>query len=170
MDNDTGLGETGAPSVASDDDISIKANYLREACQPLYNGARCMKLASTLLLMNVCTIHGVSNKFMDELLALLHKHLLPKDNLLPPSMYAAKSFTRKVGLDYKHIHACVNGCILFRKQYETLEACPKCRATRYKKFGRSFVPQKSCAALPLNSLVIVYVPSSTHIRDDDMAC
>jgi hypothetical protein len=110
-----GLGETRAPSVASDDDISTEANYLWETCQPLYNGARCTKLASTLLLMNVCTIHGVSNKFMDELLALLHKHLLPKDNLLPPSMYAAKSLTKKVGLDYKHIHACVNGCILFRK-------------------------------------------------------
>jgi hypothetical protein len=91
-----GLGETGAPSVASDDDISTEANYLREACQPLYNGARCTKLASTLLLMNVCTVHGVSNKFMDELLALLHKHLLPKDNLLPPNMYVAKSLTRKV--------------------------------------------------------------------------
>jgi hypothetical protein len=35
VDNDMGLGETGAPSVASDDDISIEANYLWEACQPL---------------------------------------------------------------------------------------------------------------------------------------
>jgi hypothetical protein len=86
VDNDIGLGEIGAPSIASDDDISIEANCLWETCQPLYNGARCMKLASTLLLMNVCTIHGISNKFMDELLTLLHKHLLPKDNLLPPSM------------------------------------------------------------------------------------
>jgi hypothetical protein len=113
VDNDMGLGETRAPLIANDDDISIEANYLREACQPLYNGARCTKLASILLLMNVCTIHGVSNKFMDDLLALLHKHLLPKDNLLPLSMYATKNLTRKVGLDYKHIHACVNGCILF---------------------------------------------------------
>jgi len=144
-----GLGEIGAPSIASDDDISIEANYLQEACQPLHNGARCTKLTSTLLLMNVCTIHGVSNKFMDELLALLHKHLLPKDNLLPLSMYAVKSLTRKVGLDYKHIHACVNGCILFRKQYETLEACPKCGAIQYKKFGRSLVPQKVVWHLPL---------------------
>jgi len=149
VDNDMGLGETGAPSVASDDDISTEANYLREACQPLYNGARCTKLASTLLLMNVCTVHGVSNKFMDELLALLHKHLLPKDNLLPPSMYAAKRLTRKVGLDYKHIHACVNGCILFRKQYSTLEACSKCGATWYKKFGTSLVPQKVLRHFPL---------------------
>jgi hypothetical protein len=47
VDNDMGLGETRAPLVTSDDDISIEANYLWEACQPLYNGARCTKLAST---------------------------------------------------------------------------------------------------------------------------
>jgi hypothetical protein len=110
-----GLGETWTPSVASDDDISIEANCLREACQPLYNGVRCTKLTSTLLLMNVCTILGVSNKFMDELLTLFHKHLLSNDNLLPPNMYVIKNLTRKIGLDYKHIHACVNGCILFQK-------------------------------------------------------
>jgi hypothetical protein len=88
-----------------------------------------MKLTSTLLLMNVCTIHGVSNKFMDELLTFFHKYLLPKNNLLPLNMYTTKSLVRKVGLDYKHIHACAfHGCILFRKQYETLEACLKCEA------------------------------------------
>jgi hypothetical protein len=135
-----GPGETGAPLVEGDDDISVEANYLLETCQPLYNGAKCTKLASTLLLMNVCTIHGLSNKFVDELLALLHRHLLPKDNLLLPSMYVAKSLIRKVGLDYKHIHACVNGCIIFWKWYETLEACPKCKAIWYKKFGKSLVP------------------------------
>jgi hypothetical protein len=119
-DNDMGLGEIGAPSIASDDDISIETNCLWETCQPLYNDARCTKLASTLLLMNVCTIHGISNMFVDELLTLLHKHLLPKDNLQPPSMYVVENFTRIVGLDYKHIHACLNGCILFQKRDDTL--------------------------------------------------
>ncbi len=32
VDNDMGLCETGAPLVASDDDISIEANYLQETC------------------------------------------------------------------------------------------------------------------------------------------
>lgn len=72
-------------------------------------------LASTLLLMNVCMMHGVSNKFVDELLALLHKHLSPKDNYLPPNMYAAKTLINNVGLDYNNIHAFVNGCVLFFK-------------------------------------------------------
>jgi hypothetical protein len=99
---------------------------VREACQPLYKGAKSLMLAATLFLMNVCMVHGVSNKFVDELLALLHKHLLPPDNCLPPTMYVAKTLTSKVRLNNTNIHACVNGRVLFRKQYETLDTCPKC--------------------------------------------
>ncbi len=65
------------------EDISNEANVLWEACQPLYLGARSTMVASTLLLMNICTVRGVSNKVTKELLALLHRHLLPKDNCLP---------------------------------------------------------------------------------------
>ncbi len=99
-------------------------------------------LAATHLLMNVCMVHGVSNKFVDELLALLHKHLLPLDNCLPPTMYAAKTLTSKVGLNYTNIHACVNGCVLFCKQYETLDTCPKCKSARCKEHGQSPVAVK----------------------------
>jgi hypothetical protein len=77
-------------------------------------------LATTFLLMNVCKVHGVSNKFVDELLTLLHKHLLPLDNCLPPTMYATKTLTSKVGLKYNNIDACVNGGVLFWKEYEGL--------------------------------------------------
>ncbi len=45
-----------------------------------------------MLLMNVCQVHGVLNKFVNELLALLHLHLLSKDNCLLSSMYQAKVF------------------------------------------------------------------------------
>jgi len=58
-------------------------------------------------------MHSFSNKFVDKLLALLHIHVLPKDNCLLPSMYAAKSLTNKVGLDYRNIHACRNVGVLF---------------------------------------------------------
>ncbi len=102
--------------VDDHDDVASEAQHLRETCQPLYKGAKSSMLEATLLLMNVCMVHGMSNKFVDELLALLHKHLLPLDNCLPPTMYAAKTLTNKVGLNYTNIHACVNGCVLFRKQ------------------------------------------------------
>ncbi len=99
--------------TADQDDYSDEADALREACESLYTGAQSTKLATTMLLMNMCQVHGVSNKFVDELLALLHLHLLPKDNYLPSSMYRTKVLTSRVGLRYNNIHACTNGCILF---------------------------------------------------------
>ena len=43
---------------------------------PLFVGASVTKLATIMLLMTICTIHGINNKFMDELLYLLHKYIL----------------------------------------------------------------------------------------------
>ncbi len=57
---DPGLEAAGVVPIV--EDISNEANVLQEACQPLYLGARSTMLTSTLLLMNICTIHGVSNK------------------------------------------------------------------------------------------------------------
>ncbi len=75
VEEDIGNNDEGL--VANDhDDVASEAQHLQEACQPLYKGAKSSMLAATLLLMNVCMVHGVSNKFVDELLALLHKHLL----------------------------------------------------------------------------------------------
>jgi hypothetical protein len=132
-----------------DEYIFSEGQYLREACQPLYSGARSSMLTATLLLMNVCKAHGVSNKFVHELLALLHKHLLPLDNCLPPTMYVAKTLTSKVGLKYNNIDACVNGCVLFRKEHATLETCPKCGLARFKAYGKSNVAVKIVRHFPL---------------------
>ncbi len=96
-----------------EEDNGVDVARLQEACQPLYLGSHSMKLVATMLLMNICTIHGVGNKFVDELLALLHKHLLPTSNCLLINMYHAKILTRKADLNYKIIHACPSGCVLF---------------------------------------------------------
>jgi hypothetical protein len=106
-------------------------------------------LATTLLLMNIYKVQGFSKKFVDELLALFHKHLLPLDIFLPPIMYIAKTLTNKVGLKYNNIDACVNGCVLFRKEYETLETCPKCGSARFKAYGKSNVVVKIVQHFPL---------------------
>jgi hypothetical protein len=131
--NDEGL------VVDDHDDVASEVQHLREACQPLYKGAKSSMLTTTFLLMNVRMVHGVSNKFVDELLGLLHKHLLPLDNCLPPTMYVAKTLTSKVGLNYTNIHACVNGCVLFCKQYETFDTYSKCESTQFKEHGQSHV-------------------------------
>ncbi len=119
----------------NDEDCGANIARLQEACQPLYLGTHSTKLANIMLLRNICTIHGVNNKFMDELLSLLHKHLFPLDNCLLSNMYHAKALIRNLGLNYKIIHACPNGCVLFQGVYVNLETCPKCGLARYKDVG-----------------------------------
>jgi len=130
-------------------DFSNEANALLETCESLYISAQSTKLTVIMLLMNVCQVHGVLDKFVNELLALLHLHLLPRDNYLPSSMYWAKFLTSKVGLRYNNIHACSNRCVLFRKQYEGMQKCPKCAAPRYRTVGGSQVPIKVMQHFPL---------------------
>jgi hypothetical protein len=65
------------------------------------------------ILMNSCTVHGINNKFANKLFTLLWLHLLPVDNCLPHDYYIAKTLTRRLGLDYKNIHDCGKGCVIF---------------------------------------------------------
>ncbi len=47
------------------DNVDNRAT-LQEACIPMYQGAQCNKIATTMTLVNMCTIHRCSNKFVDE--------------------------------------------------------------------------------------------------------
>jgi hypothetical protein len=59
--------------------------------------------------------------------------MFPKDNELPATMYEAKQVVCPMGLKIEKIHACPNDCILYHgKEYEKLDACPVCLASRYK--------------------------------------
>ena len=53
---------------------------------------------------------------------LLNK-ILPKDNELPTTTYEAKQLVCPLGLEVQKIHACPNDCILYRGEYENLDAC-----------------------------------------------
>ncbi len=70
-------------------------------------------LSTTLLLLNLTIVHGVSNNFMDELFSLLWKELLPKGNKMPATTYEALKIIKVFGLSYDSIHACTNGCVFF---------------------------------------------------------
>jgi hypothetical protein len=43
---------------------------LEDAMKELYARAKCTKLATIIFFMNLCTIHEVNNKFVDEFFAL----------------------------------------------------------------------------------------------------
>ena len=134
------------PPVAAGRDNVVPffdAIVMDKSLQPLYNGARCSQLASTILLMNLCTIHNISNQCANELFTLLHSHILPENNTLPRTRdYAAKTLTAKLGLTYNLIHACEYGCVLFRGPHEHAVCCPKCGGRRYRDEDRRCFPVK----------------------------
>jgi hypothetical protein len=118
--------------VCLENDMDEDPYELEDAIQELYEGAKSSILAATILIMTMCTIHGVSNKFADQLFALFSLHLLPGENLLPKNYHAAKSMIRKLGLNYNTIQACEGGCVLFRGPYDNDVRCAKCNKTLYK--------------------------------------
>ncbi len=89
-----------------DDDVLDGLDALQEACVPLYESAHCTKLATTMMLMNMCIVHNCSNKFFNELFSLLYNFLLPTYNTLFNNMYYVKALTQHIGLKYKKIHVC----------------------------------------------------------------
>ena len=143
-DDEEPMGDLG---IADDKDDA--PHDLEEAIQELYDGARSSVLAATILIMTLCTIHGVNNKFADQIFALFRLHLLPGENRLPKNYHAAKSLIRKLGLNYNTIHACVGGCVLFRGPLENATHCPKCNAPRYKDVQKKKRPWKVLRHFPL---------------------
>ena len=117
--------------------------------EALYDGSKSSKLAATILLMNLCTVHGVSNQCANKFFSILHLHLLPKNNTLPKNYHAAKSLTMKLGLKYKTIHACEKGCMLFRGEHANALRCPKCNGRRYRDEDRRAIPLKVLRHFPL---------------------
>ena len=89
------------------------------------------KLGTVLELLQWKAENAVADKGFEKLLKILKKKL-PKDNELPDSTYATKKVVCPLGLEVQKIHACPNDCILYRGEYEDLNACPVCGALRYK--------------------------------------
>jgi hypothetical protein len=145
-------GDDHGGDVAGDggvDNSDFDPTMLEQSLQVLYDGARSSQLAATVLLLNLCTVHGVSNNCANELFSLLHLHLLPQGNVLPRSYHAAKSVTAKLGLTYNSIHACERGCVLFRGEHEDAVRCPKCGGRRFKDEERRSFPLKVLRHFPI---------------------
>ena len=71
-------------------------------------------------------------KFHRIVLELL-KEMLPENNTLPICNYEVKKFLCTMGLEYQKIHACPNGCVLYKDEFASLKTCPTCRLSRFKK-------------------------------------
>jgi hypothetical protein len=136
-------------NTEEDGNVQFDSDGLEEAVGGLYEGAKSSTLAATILLLNLCIVHGVSNCFMNELFCILHGHILLDGNSLPRNNYAARTLTRKLGLTYNTIHACESGCVLFRGVLANATECPQCRKPRFKDQTRQKFPVKVLRHFPI---------------------
>lgn len=63
---------------------------LEEAIQSLFGRLKCRNLAISILLLNLYTVYGMSNSFVDVMFTILQVHILPSGNCLPKNYYVAK--------------------------------------------------------------------------------
>jgi uncharacterized Zn finger protein (UPF0148 family) len=95
-------------------------------------GKEFTQLRVVLELLKLKGTHGWSGNSFSDLLSLLAK-LLPKPNTLPTCTYRAKKLICPLFLGVEKIHACLNHCILYRKEHEFKTKCPVCGVSRYKR-------------------------------------
>ena len=88
-------------------------------------------LSALLFLMNYCRTHNIFNAFVNELLMLLCKSILPIGNMLVKSEYKASKMLKRFGLSYDIIQACPKGCALFRGELEEDDTCLECGSDQY---------------------------------------
>ena len=60
------------------------------------------------------------------------KDLMPSENEIPISLYEAKKTLSTLGMEYEKIHACLNDCILYRKEFLEANSYPVCKYLRWK--------------------------------------
>ena len=137
------MGSIPTDGTRSSPEIDIAATL------PLYEGSTLSMLCATLLIVNCCKTHSVSNMFLNELLMLLSMSIFPKGNCLPKTEYEASKILRRLGLAYNMIHACPNGFCLFRGEREDAVQCPVGDHDRYRMCGRSRVTALILRHFPL---------------------
>src|SRR3954466_13376666 len=80
---------------------------------------------------------------------------LPKDHVMPANPYQSDKILRALKMPYEKIHACENGCALFRLQYVDLNYCPICKSFRYVVVDNG-MGEKTQSKIPVN--VLRYMP------------
>jgi hypothetical protein len=86
----------------------------------------------TLELLKLKTSNGWSYNSFSALLEFM-SNVLPKLNGLPTSTYLAKKIICPLTLGVEKIHACLNHCILYKKEHEFKDKCSRCNASQYKQ-------------------------------------
>ena len=103
---------------------------------PLYEGSKHTILWIMLRQMVIKKKRSKMNVCLDDDLALM-RETLPEGNKCLESYNEIKRMLRKLGLEEVNIHACVNNCMLYYKEYADRTECHICGEKRYQEGRKS---------------------------------
>jgi len=105
--------------------------YMMDSAQkPLHAHSEVSQLDAISRLMGLKSDLNWSREGFDKVLTVVGT-LLPKNHVLPKTMYEAHKLLKALKMPYEQIHACPNGCVLFREELKEAKYCPKCKASRF---------------------------------------
>jgi len=123
----------GSPEINESLEVLKKfARLVRDAEKELF--PRCKKFSKlevTAHLPHMKCLCGLSDKSLTMILELLKK-AFDFDDTFPKNACEVKKYAHDLGLGYVKIEACKNNCILYWKEYEHADKCPKCSHPRWK--------------------------------------
>jgi hypothetical protein len=111
-------------------------------------------------------MYGMSNSALGAILYLFSM-LLPEGHCIPNTLDKVQKVVRDLILDYQKIHACVNDCVLFRKDYEKMDKCPKCGECRWKMTASDVKDEESSCGSPMKCVprkILRYFPLTPHLE------
>jgi len=128
-------------------------NMLESAQQPLYEGCSThSELSTAMRLLSVKSEHNMSNCCFNDVVHLMQE-TTPTPNRIPLDFNAVKKKVKELRLDYKSIHCCQNGCMIYWKEDAKLVACKFYGSDRFKNDsgGRQHSPIAKMHYMPLIS-------------------
>ncbi|KAM0027484.1 putative Transposase-associated domain-containing protein [Helianthus debilis subsp. tardiflorus] len=125
------MEETSTVQGGLNEDAKKFYRLVEDGKQELFPGCKSFsKLSFIVRVLLYKTLHGLSNVAFDDLLQLLQE-MIPEAKL-PTCFTQARKIVRDLGLDYKKIPACPNGCMLYLKEDELSEECRICHTSKWK--------------------------------------
>ena len=86
------------------------------AAKPFHAHSEVSQLDAISRLMGLKSDLIMSREGFDKVLAVVGT-LLPKDHMLPKTMYEAQKLLKALKMPYEKIHTCPNGCVLFHEEH-----------------------------------------------------
>ena len=141
---------------------TAKAFYdmMSSAQQPLHEKTEVSRLDAVGRLMGFKSQYSLSRDAFDAMLAVVGT-LLPEGHILTKNMYESPKLLCALKMPYQQIHACPNGCVLFRKQHEKATHCPKCKSSRFLEVDSSDGQKKQ---IDIPEKVLRYLPFTPRIQ------